>query len=189
MSNVRHMVRFIYWKIFIHETIRSIGTFPLRFAFLSMNFYNGPLARYVKMWVAHASGMPGTFSLPPTSNETTSWRPRHASRHVRHARAVMHVGLAYSQWQRKRSRHSRRMRNPRFYLSGKRPYWMLLAVVRRDAKIVKTTLLSVVCSWWRGLQVIFVQLKRKFWNIFSMSDCVDMSALLCTCSSERWLQN
>ena len=27
-------------------------------------FY-GPLARYVKLWVAHAAGMPGTFSPPP----------------------------------------------------------------------------------------------------------------------------
>ena len=26
---------------------------------------HGPLARYVKLWVAHAPGMPGTFSLPP----------------------------------------------------------------------------------------------------------------------------
>ena len=30
---------------------------------------NGPLARYVKLRVAHASGMPGTFSPPPPSNE------------------------------------------------------------------------------------------------------------------------
>ena len=28
---------------------------------------NGPLARYVKLWVAHAPGMPETFSPPPTS--------------------------------------------------------------------------------------------------------------------------
>ena len=33
---------------------------------------NGPLARYVKLWVAHAPGMPGTFTPPPTSNETAS---------------------------------------------------------------------------------------------------------------------
>ena len=25
----------------------------------------GPLARYVKLWVAHALGIPGTFSPPP----------------------------------------------------------------------------------------------------------------------------
>ena len=29
--------------------------------------YHGPLARYVKLWVAHAPGMPGTFFPPLTS--------------------------------------------------------------------------------------------------------------------------
>ena len=38
--------------------------------------------------------MPGAFSPPATSKETTSKRSLHASRHVRHARAVMHVGIA-----------------------------------------------------------------------------------------------
>ena len=57
----------------------------------SDSLFHGPLSRYVKLRVAHAPGMPGTFSPPPTSMETTSWRSRHASRHVRHARAVMHV--------------------------------------------------------------------------------------------------
>ena len=69
----------------------------------------------------HATGMPETFSPPPTSKETASQRSRHASRHVRHARAVMHVGIANPRWRGKRSRHSLRMRNPQFYASGKRP--------------------------------------------------------------------
>ena len=34
--------------------------------------HNGPLTRYVKLWVAHALGVPGTFSIPPTSTETAS---------------------------------------------------------------------------------------------------------------------
>ena len=46
---------------------------------------------------------------------------KHASRHVRHARTVMHVGIANPRWRGKRSRHSRRMRNPQFYFSGKTP--------------------------------------------------------------------
>ena len=81
----------------------------------------GPLARYVKLLVAHAPRMPGTFYPPATTVETASWRSRHASRHVRHARAVMHVGIATPRWRGKRSRHSRRMRNPQLYVSGKRP--------------------------------------------------------------------
>ena len=82
---------------------------------------NGPLTRYFKLRIAHTPGMPGAFSPPPTSKETASWRSRHASRHVRHARAVMHVGIANPRWRGKRSRHSRRMRNPQFQVSGKRP--------------------------------------------------------------------
>ena len=37
------------------------------------------------------------------------------------ARALMHVGIAYPRWRGKRSQHSRRMRNPQFYVSGKKP--------------------------------------------------------------------
>ena len=36
------------------------------------------------------------------------------------ARAVMHVGIVNPRWRGKRSRHSRRMRNPHFHVSGKR---------------------------------------------------------------------
>ena len=82
---------------------------------------HGPLARYVTLRVAHAPGMPRTFSLPPTSNENARERPWHASRHVRDARALMHVGVANPRWRWKCSRHSRRMRNPQFYVSGKGP--------------------------------------------------------------------
>ena len=83
--------------------------------------YHGPLTRYEKLWVAHALGMLGTFSSPPTSKEIASQRSRHASRYVRDARVVMQVGFANPQWQGKRSRHYRRMHNPEFYASGKRP--------------------------------------------------------------------
>ena len=81
----------------------------------------GPLARYAKSRVAHTAGMPGTFSPPPTSKKTASWGSRHASRHVHHARAVMHDGIATPRWRGKRSRHSQRLRNLQFYVSGKRP--------------------------------------------------------------------
>ena len=44
----------------------------------------------------------------------------HAPRHVLDARGVMHVGIAKPRRRGKRSQHSRRMRNPHFYVSGKR---------------------------------------------------------------------
>ena len=40
---------------------------------------------------------------------------------VSHARAVMHVEIANPRWRGKRSRHSRCMRKPQSYVSGKRP--------------------------------------------------------------------
>ena len=40
---------------------------------------------------------------------------------MHHARVAMHVGIANLRWREKRSRHSRRMRNPQFTVSGKRP--------------------------------------------------------------------
>ena len=42
---------------------------------------HGPLTRYVKLWVAHAPGMPGTFSPPP--------RVSHPYMH--HGTCVMHA--------------------------------------------------------------------------------------------------
>ena len=47
-----------------------------------MPLFIKPLTRYVTLRVAHAPGMPGTSSSPPTSNETASQRSRHASWHV-----------------------------------------------------------------------------------------------------------
>ena len=77
---------------------------------------NGPLTRYNKLQVAHAPGMPGTFS--PSS--------RVSDPDMHHDTCVMHVPWCMSgsltsdfhwdRWRVKRSRHSRRMRNPRFYL-------------------------------------------------------------------------
>ena len=40
---------------------------------------------------------------------------------MHHARAVMHVGITNPRWRGKRSRHFRRMHNPQFIVSGKRP--------------------------------------------------------------------
>ena len=82
---------------------------------------HGPLARYVKLRVVHAPGMPGTFSPPPWISDPG----------MHHGTCVTHVpwctpaslinGFLWSRWLGKRSRHSRCMRNPQFYVSGNRP--------------------------------------------------------------------
>ena len=83
--------------------------------------FHGPLTRYVKLRGAHALGMPGTFSPPPRVSDPD----------MLHGTCVTHVpwcmpgsptsGFPLSRWRGKRSRHSRRMRNAQFYVSGKRP--------------------------------------------------------------------
>ena len=78
---------------------------------------HGPLARYVKLRVAHAPGMPGTLSPPP----------RASNHDMDHGTCVTHMprcmpgsltnGFLWSRWRGKRSRHSQRMGNPqRTYL-------------------------------------------------------------------------
>ena len=77
---------------------------------------HGPLLRYVKLCVVHAPGMPP---------------PRLSNPDMHHGTCVTHVpwcmlgsltsGFLWSRWWGKRSRHSGRMRNSQFYVSGKRP--------------------------------------------------------------------
>ena len=85
------------------------------------NLLHGPLTIYFNLRVAHAPGKSGKFSPPPTSKGTANKQSRHASRHVRHARALLHVGIANPRWRGKHSRYPRSMRNPQVYVSGKRP--------------------------------------------------------------------
>ena len=75
------------------------------------------------MWVAHAPGMPGTFSPPPRISDPS----------MHHGTCITHVPwcmlgslLRDLPWRRRRGK---RMRNPRFYVYGMRPiatsvYWI-----------------------------------------------------------------
>ena len=74
----------------------------------------GPLTRYVNLQVAHASGMPETFSPPPRVSDLDM----HHGTCVTHVPWCMPGSLAgdflWSRWRGKRSRHSRRMRTCNF---------------------------------------------------------------------------
>ena len=82
---------------------------------------HGPLARYVKLRVVHAPGMPGTFAPPPRVSDPD----------MHHGTCVTHVpwcmsgslisGFLWSRWRGKRPWHSWRMRNPQSYVSGRMP--------------------------------------------------------------------
>ena len=84
---------------------------------------HGPLARYVNLRVAYAPGMPRTFSPPPRVSDSD----------IHHGTCATHVpwcmpgsltrGLLWNWWRGNSFRHSRRMRKPRFYVSGRRTMW------------------------------------------------------------------
>ena len=130
------------------------------------------------MRIAHALGMSGTFS--PSSKETASYRSRHASRHVRHARVVMHVGIANPRWRGKRTRHCRRMRNPQFYVSGKIPMRVIIGLPWYHRSKLAVYL-------WFDNNVLWHDLHVKFWLGDSKSLCrvlkvrsrISLSCLLC----------
>ena len=116
----RKPVRFACWRP-VNEwnksymIVKSLGWLS---ASLTLN---GLLTRYAKLRAAHAPGMPGAF-IPP---------PRVSDPNMHHSTCVTHVpwcmlgsltsDFPWSRWRGKHSRHFRRMRNPQFYVSGKRP--------------------------------------------------------------------
>ena len=77
----------------------------------------GPLARCVKLWVVHVMPRECQERFP---HHRLQSKPL-VSDPVRHARAVVHVGIAHSRWHGKRYRHCWPMRNPQLYVSGTRP--------------------------------------------------------------------
>ena len=61
----------------------------------------------------------------------------------------MHFGIANPRWRGKRSRHSRRMRNPQFYISGKRPMgnWVTATVIICTMLQDLTCIKPVACEY------------------------------------------
>ena len=119
----------------------------------------GPLARYVKLRVAHAPGMPGTFSAPPRACDPD----------MHHGTCVTHVpwcipgsltsGFLWSRWRGKRSRHSRRMRNPQFYVSGKKP---MVACPFRTMIALYRMFTFIMCLIWLMFGILFLYLSTSF---------------------------
>ena len=129
---------------------------------------HGPLARYVKLWVAHTPGMLGSFFPPPLVSDPD----------MHHGTCVTHVpwcmpgsvtsSFLWSRWQGKRSRHSRRVRNPQFYVSGKRPIkreqmircqmWNLISHFMLFHTLCKIKSTFAIVWSWRGII-------RSLWNL------------------------
>ena len=85
---------------------------------------------------------------------------------VRHARAVMHVGIASQRWRGKCSRHSRRMRNPKF--SHKRA--MLCCVY---CSLLHVDLNHVLESHWLFGKYAVIRLSdARITNIENVGKCI-----------------
>ena len=127
---------------------------------------HGPLARYVKLRVVHAPGMQGTF-FPP---------PRVSDPEMHHGTCVTHVpwcmpgsltsGFLLCLWRGKRSRQSRCMRKPRFYVSGKRsivldPLYDITASDTTESDCARPTAGSVLTAKWKNITHIFT----IFWDL------------------------
>ena len=109
-------------QISFHQSLLTVSRHPdgndIRYVFFKVLFStHGLLPKYVKLWVAHAPGMPERFPryrrlAIPTCIKTRSWRT---------CRDALTGGFLRSRWRKKCSRHSRRMHNPQYYVFGKRP--------------------------------------------------------------------
>ena len=109
------------WNSHIHRqqpiALSQLKSLPIIFC----SPHNGPLTRYAKLRVAHAPGIPGTFSLSLRVSDPDM----HGVTHVPwRMPGSLTSGFLWSRWRRKRSRHSRHMHNPYFYASDKRPTWL-----------------------------------------------------------------
>ena len=123
------------WLSYIALT-GELGSILCQYFGAEILFY-GLLARCIKLRFAHAPRMPGTYSPPPRRSDPD-----------------MHLGMCWTHvpwclprsltsgflWNRRRGKgswHSRRMRNPKFYVSGKRPinsFWLYLAASRETLR-------------------------------------------------------
>ena len=118
----------------------------------------GPLARYVKLRDAHAPGMPETFFPPPRVSDPDMY----------HGKCVTHVpwcmpesltgGFLWRWWWGKRSRHSRRMRNPQFYVSGKRPMASLNHTEFQWKEFCSTSLIHPQWSYKKNVYIAWCKL-------------------------------
>ena len=121
-------VRLILW-LTVHISLKPIS--------------HGPLTRYARLHIAHAPGMRRRF-FP------TLW---FSDPDMQHGTCVTHLlwcmpgtltsGFVWSRWRGKRSRHSRHMRKPQVYVSGKRPMFVIFSLSDYHC--------CLISSWWQTL--------------------------------------
>ena len=74
--------------------------------------FHGPLTRYVKLRIVHVPGMPGTLSPPAPVSDPDMHHGTWVTHVPLYMPGSLSSGFLWRRWWEKRSRHSRRMRNP-----------------------------------------------------------------------------
>ena len=129
--------------------------------------------------------MTGTFSPPLRVSNPV----------MHHDTCVTHVpwcmsgsltgGFLWIRWRGKRSRHSRRMRNPQFYWSGKKPmvYISMRASVLRPWRRITFRGSMIMDAWWRALPEMTIALEN---SSAVARDCRGNGKQQDSCDSEPW---
>ena len=146
---------------------------------------HGHLDRHEKLWVAHAPGVPGTFSPPPQFSDPD----------MHQGTCVMHVplclpgsatgGFLCSWWRGKLSRHSQRMRNQQYCVYGKRPISTVTWTHHFHVTFLLTFpsfILLVSKGWWAWK----IRMKMWFLEIFFYLECTAQHFRVYTKYSRRW---
>ena len=133
-----------YWLTCLYDRLWNVHTICCHYHFLTLTIQDMHSIKHIWLilqwpvlpWasyqtrtigIAHAPGIPGTFS-PPRLHR----KPLVSDPGMHHGTCVSHVpwcmsGLLTRYGGKKRSRHSRRMRNPQLYVSGKRAMGVVTA--------------------------------------------------------------
>ena len=150
--------------------------------FTQFRALHGRLTRYAKLWVAHAPGMPVTVSLPPRVSDPDMHHDTCVTLVPWCMPGSLTSGFLQSRWQGKRSRDSRRMRNPKFCVSGKRPivnhhrdglsssfflasYWIAQSVCERAFHLLKQDIvISPELGWLISSSGVMCWLLANQWE-------------------------
>ena len=115
---------------------------------------HGPLARYVKLRVVHAPGMPETIS-PLSRVSDSDMHHRTCVTHVPwYIPGLLIMGFLWSRWRGKRSRHSRCICNSQIYVSGKRPMQCCISEAAICALAGRTAPHCV--AYWMSMMPIWI---------------------------------
>ena len=122
--------------------------------------HQGPLARYVKIEGCACAGDAENGFPPPLVRDPDMHHGTCVTHVPRCMPGSLTIGFLWSRWRGKRSRHCRRMCNPQFYVSGKRP----IAKQYTWCHIWYQWLIICLIKWWDVFQY-----RKSHLHIFAYS--------------------